>query len=370
MEAKNNIKTICMLTSVHPAFDVRIFHKEAKTLVKAGYNVVLIAQHNKNEIIDEVKIIALPKPKNRFMRIFGLSWRVFYLALRQHAGVYHFHDPELIFIGILLKLLGKKVIYDVHEDISKQIMNKGWLGNNQIKKFAAFTMNTIEQIGALLFNKIVVVTPDIAKKFPENKVVIIRNLSILQLIDDTVPANRKKNKPIIIYAGGLNKIRGIKEIIQAMEYINDRAELWLLGIWENEEFREECENLNGWKHAKYLGFKKLVEGYSIMKLSNIGIVNFLPLEVSLKAIPNKPFEYMACSLPMIISNFPYWREIFGEYALFVNPYDAKDIAVKILYLLNNPDKAKELGKNGRKLIKDRYNWERESKKLLNIYKNI
>ena len=364
------LKKICILTSVHTAFDIRIFQKEAKTLSKAGYNVTLIAQHNRNEVVDGVKIIALPKPRNRFVRIFGLTWRVFYLALSQHADVYHFHDPELIFIGIFLKLLGKKVIYDVHEDVSKQIMNKGWLGNNQIKKFAAFTINVIEQIGALLFNKIIVVTPDIAKKFPENKVVIIRNLAIVQLIDDTVPANCKKNKPIIIYAGGLNRIRGIKEIIQAMEYINDRAELWLLGKWENDEVRVGCEKLNGWKHTKYLGFKKLVEVYSLMKISNIGIVNFLPLEVSLKAIPNKPFEYMACSLPMIISNFPYWREIFGECTLFVNPYDAKDIAVKILYLLNNPDKAKKLGKNGRKLIKDRYSWERESKKLLNIYKNI
>ena len=232
---------VCILTTVHQPFDTRIFHKEAKTLVQAGYDVTLIAKHSKNEIIDGVKIIALPKPKNRFMRIFGLTWQAFCLALHQNADAYHFHDPELIFIGIFLKLLGKKVIYDVHEDVPKQIMNKVWLGNNQIRKFAAFIMNIVEQIGALLFNKIVAATPDIARKFPKSKRIILRNFSILKLIDNVTTINYKKNKPIIIYVGALYRYRGVKEIIRAMKYINDRAELWLLEEWENEEFKKNVK---------------------------------------------------------------------------------------------------------------------------------
>lgn len=64
----NKTPKVCILTSVHSAFDTRIFHKEAKTLVKAGYDVTLIAQHDKDEVIDGVKIIALPKPRNRLVR--------------------------------------------------------------------------------------------------------------------------------------------------------------------------------------------------------------------------------------------------------------------------------------------------------------
>jgi glycosyltransferase involved in cell wall biosynthesis len=251
------MKKVCVFSSVHPSFDTRIFHKEAKTLVQAGYDVTLIAQHNRNETVDGVKIIALPKPKNRFMRIFGLIWRPFYLVLYQHADIYHFHDPELIIVGIILRILGKKVIYDVHEDVPKQILNKDWLGNYQIRKFTAFIMNIIEQIGTFFFNRILVATFDIARRFPKNKTIILRNFPILKLIDSTTPANYKKNKPVIIYAGGLTKIRGIKEIIQAMEYVKGVAELWLLGKWESEKFKKECENLKGWKYTKYFGFKKL-----------------------------------------------------------------------------------------------------------------
>jgi len=364
------MKKIYILTSVHPAFDVRIFHKEAKSLVNAGYNVTLVAQHNKNEVIEDIKIIALPKPKNRFIRIFSFIWQTLFLALRQRADIYHFHDPELILVGIVLRLLGKKVIYDVHEDVFKQIMNKNWLGNNRVRMFTAFIMNIVEQIGALLFNRIVVATPDIAKKFPKNKTIILRNFPILKLIDNTIPANYKKNKSIIIYAGGLTRIRGIKEIIKAMEYIDNKDELWILGKWQSEKFKKECENLIGWKYTKYLGLVSLEEVFRYMKIADIGISTLYPVKNYLISLPIKVFEYMACSLPMVISNFPYWQEIFGDCALFVDPYDSKDIAEKILYLLDNPEEAKELGKKGRKLIEEKYSWEEESKKLLEIYKNL
>ena len=87
---------VCILTTVHPPFDTRIFHKEAKTLVHAGYKVSIVAQHAKSEIANGVRIIALPKPRNRLTRIFGLTWRAFRLALRQRADIFHFHDPELL----------------------------------------------------------------------------------------------------------------------------------------------------------------------------------------------------------------------------------------------------------------------------------
>ena len=79
---------------------------------------------------------------------------------------------------------------------------------------------------------------------------------------------------------------------------------------------------------------------------------------------------MACSLPVLMSIFTYWKKMFGKCVLFVNPDDPKDIANIILFLLDNPDKAKILAYRGKKMIKKNYDWETESKKLLEIYKKF
>jgi len=87
---------VCILTSVHPPFDVRIFHKEAKSLVKAGYDVTLIAQHDKEEVVDGIKIVNLQKPRNRIERMTKTVWSAYRKAVQVDAVIYHFHDPELI----------------------------------------------------------------------------------------------------------------------------------------------------------------------------------------------------------------------------------------------------------------------------------
>ena len=361
---------ICILTSVHSALDVRIFHKEAKALAGAGYNVTLIAQHDRDEVVDAVTIIALPKPKNRFARMTKIAWRLLQSALKEKARVYHFHDPELIPVGIVLRLLGKKVIYDVHEDVPRQILYKEWIGSTWARKCVASIVHIIEQTGVAIFTRVVAATPDIAKKFNPSKTVLVRNLSVISLIDNVKPLEIEKQKPIIIYSGGLTRVRGIKEIIQAMEFIKDRAELWLLGRWDDEEFENECKGLEGWRYTKYFGFIPYGTHYSYLKVANIGIVNYLPLPNHLKALPNKPFEYMACALPMAMSNFADWQRIFKESALFVDPYSPEDIADRILYLLDNPDIAKQFGDRARQLVRDEYSWENESKKLLNVYEEL
>ena len=372
---KDKVK-VCILTSGHPPFDDRIFHKEAKTLAMAGYEVVLIAQHNKKEIADGVKIIPLPKPENRLERMTKVAWKLFRLALKEKANVYHFHEPEVIPTGLILKLFGKKVIYDVHELVFLSIEDKAWLGSKFLRKACQLAYLFMEKVSIRIFDQLILAEDDYENYYKRThkgfcKYTIIRNYPVLSLIKNApFLAHADKQKSVIIYAGGLAKVRGIKEIIQAMEFAGDKARLWLLGKWETEEFEKECENLEGWKYTKYLGFVPLSKVYEYMKVADIGISILYPIENYITSLPVKAYEYMACSLPMVMSDFSYWQEIFGECALFANPYDPEDIADRILCLLDDPAKAKQLGDKGRQLTQEKYNWEVEQRKLLDIYEKV
>lgn len=361
------------MSSVHPPFDGRIFHKEAKTLVKAGYNVTLITQHDKEEIRNAIRIVPLPKAKTRFERMTKTVWILLRLALKEKADIYHLHDPELIILGLLLKLRGKKVVYDLHELVYFQIEDKSWMKSPFVRKLIQSIYLLFEKWCINLFDHFILAENGYKNYFQQmyrnfSKYTIIKNFPLIPLIEPVGAINKEiKQKPIVIYAGGLSKDRGIKEMVESMQYVKHRAEIWLLGEWESEEFNKECESLEGWKYTHYLGLFSLGEVYRHMELADIGISVLHPVENYLTSLPVKAFEYMTCTLPMIMSNFPYWKEIFADCALFVNPHDPKDIAEKILFLLDHPSYAEELGKKGKQLVLEKYNWDTEGKKLCRLY---
>src|SRR5262245_34383310 len=96
------------LTTVHSALDHRIFRKECRSLARAGYAVAGIGPPGTDTQLESVSIHAIAKPQSRAMRMTQTAWRVYRAGLQEDADVYHFHDPELIPIALLLRARGRK----------------------------------------------------------------------------------------------------------------------------------------------------------------------------------------------------------------------------------------------------------------------
>jgi glycosyltransferase involved in cell wall biosynthesis len=369
-------KKICVLTSVHPAFDTRIFHKECKTLANAGYNVTLIAQHEKNETIDGIKVIALPKPHNRIQRMAFLSCRILILALREKADIYHFHDPELLPVGVWLKLFTKaKVIYDVHEDYGKQILSKQYLPKLTIR-FVGLFVSILEKLISRMFDGVVTATDDIANNFAGHKIAVaVKNFPILSNFTEIKKYNKDDNASFnLIYAGGLTEIRGVTQIVQSLEYINPEKQvtLTLYGNFYPPIYEKQIRSLKGFEKVEYLGWIESREIPEKMAQADVGIVCLHPITNYLAALPIKLFEYMAAGLPVIASNFPLWKEIVEDNncGICVDPLNPKEIAKAVKYLMEHPELRKKMGQNGRRAVEEKYNWEKEAEKLLKVYRKL
>lgn len=363
----------CHLTSVHPPFDTRIFYKECRTLAQAGYEVVLVVTHDKNDVIDGVRIKAVPKSKNRRERMTKTVWQVYKAAVAENAYIYHFHDPELIPVGIMLKLKGKKVIYDVHEDVPKQILTKYWIPSF-LRRTVSAGASLFEKIGSKFFDGIVAATPTIANKFPLDKTAAVQNFPMLNelVTPDVTPYPDRPNN--IVYVGGITAIRGIREMVQAVELLPEtlKARLCLAGAFSPAELYNDICAMPGWGRVEFLGWQTREKVGALLGHARIGLVLFHPAPNHFDAQPNKLFEYMSAGVPVIASDFPLWRKIIegAGCGLVADPLDPYAIASAIECLLTHPDEAEAMGKRGQEAVRKLYNWGHEAKVLINFYESL
>lgn len=363
---------ITHLTSAHPRYDTRIFIKECSSLAKnEAYEVNLVVADNLgNEKKNSVNIYDVGKLSGRLNRIFKTTKKVYNKAIELDSDVYHFHDPELMPIALKLKRKGKVVIFDSHEDVPLQLLGKPYL-NKPILWCLSKTFAILENYACKRFDYIVTATPFIREKFLKiNKNSLdINNYPIIGELSNEIDWSKKTKT--VCYVGGIAKIRGIRELVKAMEHTED-IRLNLGGKFNETEIEKEVKTFNGWQNVNELGFLSRTEVANVLSESVAGIVTLHPVINYLDALPVKMFEYMAAGIPVITSNILLWKNIVegSECGVSVDPMNPIEIADAIKYLIENPQTAEQMGRNGRKAVQEKYNWGVEEKKLFNIYKNI
>ena len=362
--------SVCILTSVHPAFDVRIFHKEALSLSMAGYDVTLIAPHAQACQVEGVRIEPVKIPRGRLERMTKTVWQIYRAAARRRASVYHFHDPELIPLGFLLKLRGNRVIYDVHENVPQDIRNKDWIWRPLRWVFASVA-GLAETISGASFDGIIVATPAIARRFPANKTQVVRNFPQLDYKNGFAALPYEQRKANCVYVGSISDQRGVREMIEAISLLPGQlqARLVLAGRYGSPALEKELRDKPGWTGVDSLGWLSRPQIAELMGRAKIGLVTLHPTSCFIEALPIKLFEYMEAGIPVIASDFPLWRKIVGDIGcgLLVDPCNPADIAEAIEWILTHPLQAKEMGVRGAAAIRSNYNWKLEADKLLALY---
>lgn len=364
---------IAHLTSAHPRYDARIFLKECRSLAASGHRVTLIvADGLPDEERDQVRIFGVARPNGRLRRMLATTRAVFERAVREDADLYHLHDPELLTIALKLKKLGKRVVFDSHEDVPRQILSKHYLWK-PVRGLVSRMAAVYEARVCARIDAVVAATPYIRDKFLRinPRTIDVNNYPMLDELHPPQP-EEDRARAAACYIGGISSVRGIVELVCAMEYVSSGLRLAIAGNYIEPGLYDSLRRMPGWQRCDDLGWQTREGVRNVLQRSRVGMVTLHPTPAYLQSLPVKMFEYMGAGIPVIASDFPLWKEIVGgsDCGLCVDPLKPEAIAEAIDWIAAHPAEAARMGENGRKAVEERYNWQAEARKLAALYAGL
>ena len=358
------------LTTVHHAYDPRILQREARSLAEGGYEVHLLARHEKAEEWEGVRIHPLPQVSGRMRRLL-LQREALRKAIALKADIYHFHDPELIPLGAYLKKKTRaRVIYDIHEEY----WQRGVEG-----KIIAF----LERWALHWLDGVVSAHPSVHERVqqyaPQLPAVCIMNYP---LIHARCPVESRSMHPLrLIYTGVMARRRGLMRLLALMREAKALGKDWQLilagvgylleDLQEAEAFiaREgltDCVIRYGWD--EYLAYRHIE---SLLCEAHVGVYLSEPYPNILQSIPTKFYEFLHAGLPMVVSDFPHWRAFVEELGcgVVISPEDTQGIIARLSEWQEHPARYNEIATRARK-ASEKFRWSIMEERLLDFYARL
>ncbi|MCA1246225.1 glycosyltransferase family 4 protein [Massilia sp. MS-15] len=362
---------IVHLSSAHPRSDTRIFVKQCRSLASQGHEVSLVVADGLGDAyVDGIPITDVGRSRGRRERMLRSTWRVGRAAMALDADVYQLHDPELLPVGLRLRFAGRKVVFDAHEDVPTQLLDKPYLSPFGARLLAA-SYGLLEKAALRRFDGVLAATALIRDRLSRihPRTIEVNNFPCTEefcVASDTGPREH------FCYVGSISAIRGVRELVKACALLRAPARLSLAGSFAEPELEAEVARYPGWNRVDALGHLDRQGVAAVMSGAFAGLVTLLPTASYRDALPVKMFEYMAAGIPVIASDFPLWRNIVegNRCGLCVDPHDPAAIAAAIDFLADKPALAREMGARGRRAVLERYNWENEAGKLAAFYTDL
>lgn len=191
-----------------------------------------------------------------------------------------------------------------------------------------------------------------------------------------------KDRLLMTYVGGLTEDKGLFRMVDVLNLVKDKFPkvlLLLIGNFDSPQLEKDflayVENKGLKPYVELIPYLPYNDMLHYLRVSCIGLALHQPMErfnLVAKGSGRKFFTYMQVGLPIISTNMGEVASVIKEEqcGILVDTTSAQAVADAVVYLFNNEKIAKKMSANGSKAIAERYNWEIESKKLLQVYERL
>lgn len=365
----------CMLAYTFYDADNRV-RRYAEALARRGDQVDAIALAREGqpafEVIQGVNVYRLQKrvidERGPFSYLFKLllffirsAW---FLAQRQFSAPYqliHVHSvPDFeVFATIVPRLMGARVILDIHDIVPEFYASKFKVGEHSVV-FRLLMM--IERLSIAYSNHVIIANHLWYQKLVRRSVRADKCTAIINYPDPFIfskrPASaRTSSEFVLCYPGTLSWHQGLDLAIEAVDLLRDRApQLRLLLIGDGPE-RENLKRMIAEKRLEeriaLTGFIPLEKVADTMAGVDVGAVPKRADTFGNEAFSTKIMEFMAMGVPVIAARTRIDEYYFNDHLVeFFESGNAADLAEKITYLIDHPERRDLLRQNSLSFIAD------------------
>lgn len=343
-----------------------------RSLRQDGYDVVyLVADNLPDEEIDGVRIVSIQTDLScKLERLWKMKSKMYQKAVELDCDIYQFHDPELLSVGMKLKKLGKKVIFDSHEDVPMQILEKEIIprGLHHIVSYlySKYELHAVSKLDAVISARH---TDEARFRARNNNVSIITNYPVLE---ERLELIGPRKTDTFSYAGGISTQWNHDIVVQALDSVNAKYDL----LGPETDYLKSLHSLPAWGKVNYYGQVSHNKVREVLAQSMAGIV-LLQYGTNTNwkqgnLANTKLFECMGAAIPIICTDFVIWREIIERYqcGICVQPRDLAAVVDAMKWMIDHPDEARAMGERGRVAVETEFNWKSQEKVLLQLYHGL